>query len=108
LNNQKKNSILYPIGSYLIDNSISFNIDINEFLKFHTAIFGVTGTGKSNTIGKILEMVNLAEKDQQLKKIRELNLVVFDLTGEFKNIEEGNLINFDKFKIPVEKLDYKD
>lgn len=107
LNHQKENSILYKMGSYLIDGSIDFKIDINDFLKFHTGIFGVTGTGKSNTIGKILEMVYHAEKDKQFHRNKELNLVVFDLTGEF-NAVKGNLVNLNKYKIPVETLDYKD
>jgi hypothetical protein len=75
-----------------------------DFVGKRTALFGMTRTGKSNTVKKILESVkNLSTKQvsgpdgQQLKAVGQ---IIFDINGEYANAnqqDEGTAI-FELFK----------
>jgi hypothetical protein len=70
-----------------------------DFVGKRTALFGMTRTGKSNTVKKILESVkDLSEKtikgpdDQPLKPVGQ---IIFDINGEYANAnqqDEGTAI----------------
>ncbi|UZQ30545.1 MAG: ATP-binding protein [Spiroplasma phoeniceum] len=116
LNSQSKNNVLQKFGTFLQDSDVNFHLDVNDFLKFHSAIFGITGSGKSNTIGKVLETISLVEKNKQYKRTEFLKIILFDITGEYKIILEKNLgekkllsgLSINEYKIPIDQLNYKD
>ena len=74
-----------------------------DFVGKRTALFGMTRTGKSNTVKKVLEAVkDLSDKgvildDQKLKPIGQ---IIFDVNGEYANAnqqDEGTAI-FEMFQ----------
>ncbi|MHB8388328.1 MAG: ATP-binding protein [Acidobacteriaceae bacterium] len=74
-----------------------------EFVGKRTALFGMTRTGKSNTVKKILESVkDLSEKGVSLddQKLKPIGQIIFDINGEYANAnqqDEGTAI-FEMFK----------
>lgn len=59
-----------------------------DFLGKRTALFGMTRTGKSNTVKKIIQAtVEIAESDAKLKdeEIQPAGQIVFDVNGEYSN-----------------------
>ncbi|VVB54824.1 DNA double-strand break repair helicase HerA [uncultured archaeon] len=65
------------LGQLASRDSIPVCLDINELVGKHCAVLAMTGAGKSYTVGVIIEEL-LAKK---------ASIVVFDLHGEYKNIE---------------------
>jgi DNA helicase HerA-like ATPase len=55
-------------------------VDINKFFGFHFAVFGNTGSGKSNTIATIVQKIIGDTK----KVARNAKIVVVDSNGEYK------------------------
>jgi DNA helicase HerA-like ATPase len=74
-----------------------------DFVGKRTALFGMTRTGKSNTVKKILESVkDLSEKEVTLegKKLAPVGQIIFDINGEYANAnqqDEGTAI-FEMFR----------
>jgi hypothetical protein len=66
------------LGKYAIDESARAYLDGNKFFQRHAALLGSTGSGKSWTVATILERAAL---------LPSANLVVFDLHGEYKNLD---------------------
>lgn len=64
---------------YFPDSSVMF--DINKFFGFHFAIFGNTGSGKSNTVASIIQRVFC---DAQ-RVACNARMVVFDSNGEYES-----------------------
>ena len=69
------------------DNSIAY-LDGNKLLQRHTMIAGTTGSGKSYTAAKLLE---------EISKLSQANVVLFDIHGEYKEISEN--MGFKKLEI---------
>ncbi len=77
---EPENSI--KIGVNLFDNGNNLYIDVNKIVPSHIGIFGNTGSGKSNTLTKILR--------EYINKVHEKNIgpekssiVLFDLNNEY-------------------------
>jgi DNA helicase HerA-like ATPase len=74
-----------------------------DFVGKRTALFGMTRTGKSNTVKKILESVkDLSEKGVSLddEKLKPIGQIIFDINGEYANAnqqDEGTAI-FEMFE----------
>ncbi len=74
-----------------------------DFVGKRTALFGMTRTGKSNTVKKILESVmELSGKGVKLdgKALKPVGQIIFDINGEYANAnqqDEGTAI-FELFK----------
>lgn len=74
-----------------------------DFVGKRTALFGMTRTGKSNTVKKILESVKeLSTKQIQLdgKPLKPIGQIIFDINGEYANAnqqDEGTAI-FEMFQ----------
>ena len=68
------------IGNDLFDENKKVNVDLNKLMASHIGVFGNTGSGKSNTLTKILcEYYNIIEQ----KKTKNGKFLVFDLNNEY-------------------------
>lgn len=79
-----------PIGSSVMFPEYEVKVKLNEFFGFHFAVFGNTGSGKSNTIAKIIQRIFSKEN----YSARGAKFIVFDSNGEyesaFKSVNETN------------------
>jgi DNA helicase HerA-like ATPase len=65
------------VGNYTLDPKAKAYLDGNKLFQRHTALLGITGSGKSWTVATILE---------RAKELPSANLIVFDLHGEYNNL----------------------
>ena len=111
--------ILLTIGKSVVFPDYEVKVNIDKFFGFHFAVFGNTGSGKSNTVAKILQ--NIFEKQNYSAK--GAKFVIIDSNGEynkaFSKLNELNsnikhsLMSTDevgekKFEIPVWALSADD
>lgn len=111
--------ILLTIGKSVVFPDYEVKVNIDKFFGFHFAVFGNTGSGKSNTIAKILQ--NIFEKQNYSAK--GAKFVIIDSNGEYnKAFSKLNELNSDikhsllstdevdekKFEIPVWALSADD
>lgn len=111
--------ILLNIGKSVVFPDYEVKVNIDKFFGFHFAVFGNTGSGKSNTIAKILQ--NIFEKQNYSAK--GAKFVIIDSNGEYNkafsklnelnsNIKHSLLSTDDvcekKFEIPVWALSADD
>lgn len=79
-----------PIGSSVMFPEYQVKVKLNEFFGFHFAVFGNTGSGKSNTIANIIQRIFSKEN----YSARGAKFIVFNSNGEyesaFKPINETN------------------
>lgn len=107
------------IGSSVMFSDYEVKVKINEFFGFHFAVFGNTGSGKSNTIARLLQTIF----SKRNLSARGAKFIIFDANGEYKsafeNISEVNPdinVSFlstsddvdEKFEIPVWALSVDD
>lgn len=75
-------------------------VDGNRFFQRHSCIVGNTGSGKSETVAKILE---------ETSKLPGANIIVFDIHGEYRNLSYARNISFtDEFPFPVWLFGFSD
>lgn len=75
-------------------------INGNRFFNKHFAIIGSTGSGKSNTVAKILQNA-INSKKGEYSGLNNSHIVLFDIHGEYSNaFPNANLINSSNIKIP--------
>ena len=112
----------YVIGNVVLNDNISFTIDINRFFASHIAILGNTGSGKSNTLASLYENMFNSKNSVGKKYIELLNnksrFLVIDTNGEytksFINDEYKKIIKVNMrkeisdFKIPLMCTDAED
>ena len=111
--------ILLTMGKSVVFPDYEVKVNIDKFFGFHFAVFGNTGSGKSNTIARILQ--NIFEKQNYSAK--GAKFVIIDSNGEynkaFSKLNELNsnikhsLLSTDevgekKFEIPVWALSADD
>jgi len=63
-----------PIGS-LIGFDMPLTVDMKSIVKYHTGVFGFTGSGKSNLTSYLIR--------KAVEAIPDLKVVVFDVAGEY-------------------------
>lgn len=112
-------AILLSVGKSVIFPDYEVKVNIDKFFGFHFAVFGNTGSGKSNTVAKILQ--NIFEKQNYSAK--GAKFVIIDSNGEynkaFSKLNKFNphikhsLLSTDevvgkKFEIPVWALSADD
>ena len=73
------------LGTYTLDESAEAFLNGNKFFQRHAVIVGGTGSGKSWTTAKILE---------QVSKLSNANAVIFDLHGEYSNMEGDGVCHY--------------
>ncbi len=61
-----------------------FNLNAIDFLARRTAIFGMTRTGKSNTVKQLVSVVMRASRECRLK----IGQIIYDLNGEYANANQ--------------------
>ncbi len=59
----------------LIGYQIPLSIDIYSLYKYHTGVFGFTGSGKSNLISFLIR--------KTLEKVSDIKIVILDISGEY-------------------------
>lgn len=76
----ERNSI--TIGNISISESLNARLDLNKLVARHFAVLGSTGSGKSNSVGVILNAI--ANKDYKSSRI-----LVIDPHGEYNSVLKG-------------------
>lgn len=74
----------FCIGKYAVYHCPAW-VDGNRFFQRHSCIVGNTGSGKSETVAKILE---------EASKLKGANIIVFDLHGEYRELSYARNIQF--------------
>lgn len=67
------------IGNISISESLDAKIDLNKMLSRHCAVLGSTGSGKSNTVGVILNAI-------AKKNFKSSRILVIDPHGEYNSV----------------------
>ncbi len=78
------------IGSFLMDAQADAVLDGNRFFQRHAAILGSTGSGKSWCVANILEKASA---------LPYVNIIVFDMHGEYASLSEGSERIAERFRI---------
>ena len=84
------------IGKYTMSEESEANLDGNKFFQRHAVIVGGTGSGKSWTVA------NIIEKAANLKSV---NVVIFDIHGEYTPLKDLPNTKLLKIAGPGEKPD---
>jgi hypothetical protein len=74
------------------ESAVKVSVYPADFLARRTAVFGMTRTGKSNTVKTTISAVSLAAKSAQIK----VGQLIFDMNGEYANAngqDDGSSIN---------------
>lgn len=99
-------------ASTLIENSQSENTDIanvtiypSDFIKQKTGVFGMTRTGKSNTVKILVKSIMDLSKELSIP----IGQLIYDINGEYANDNEQNkrLIQNHLYTVDVEGLNEK-
>ncbi|MDO5418305.1 MAG: ATP-binding protein, partial [Lachnospiraceae bacterium] len=89
----------FPIGNYAAYNCPAL-VNGNKFFQRHACIVGNTGSGKSETVAKILE---------ETAKLPGANIVVFDIHGEYSRLSYASNIRIgEDFPFPVWMFGFQD
>jgi len=70
------------IGNDLFDQGKAINVNINNIIPSHIGVFGNTGSGKSNTVVKILHEY---EKTLREARTNKGKYIIFDINNEYSN-----------------------
>jgi len=73
------------LGTYTLDETAEAFLNGNKFFQRHAVIVGGTGSGKSWTTAMILE---------QVAKLPNANAIIFDLHGEYSNMEGDGVSHY--------------
>lgn len=84
------------IGKYTMSDDSVANLDGNKFFQRHAVIVGGTGSGKSWTVANILEKATA---------LKSVNVVIFDIHGEYTPLKDLNNACLLKIAGPGEKPD---
>lgn len=84
------------IGKYTMSDDSVANLDGNKFFQRHAVIVGGTGSGKSWTVANILE---------KAAALKSVNVVIFDIHGEYTPLKDLNNACLLKIAGPGEKPD---
>ncbi|MBQ8803448.1 MAG: ATP-binding protein [Tyzzerella sp.] len=89
----------FCIGNYKAYNCPAY-VDGNKFFQRHACIVGNTGSGKSETVTKILE---------ETSKLKGANVIVFDVHGEYRKLSYVRNITIGRdFPFPIWMFGFSD
>ena len=74
-----------PIGTSVMFPDYDVKVKLNEFFGFHFTVFGNTGSGKSNTIARIIQTIFTKTE----LSARGARFIIFDSNGEYKSAFEN-------------------
>ncbi|EDN7431681.1 TPA: ATP-binding protein, partial [Listeria monocytogenes] len=109
----------FSLGKSVLFSEYDVKVDLDKFFGYHSAIFGNTGAGKSNSIARIIQNIYLKSNYSALGS----RLILIDSNGEYqksfsKIIEENNndikcqfikpLSDEDNFEVPIWLLSVDD
>ncbi|WP_080837637.1 ATP-binding protein [Cohnella massiliensis] len=89
---EQENSL--SLGNYTLDDNATAYLDANKFFQRHAVIVGSTGSGKSWTTARLIE---------QIAELPNSNAILFDLHGEYKNLNDDGIKHY-KVAGPTEVL----
>ncbi len=69
------------------DTPVEFNIQSVDFLSRRTAVFGMTRTGKSNMVKKLVSVVKRTSDETRLV----IGQIIYDLNGEYANANQQDV-----------------
>lgn len=96
-NNDDKKFTFSTLSS---DHSIQIPVDGNKFFNRHIAIVGSTGSGKSNTVAKILQNA-ISSKNSTYDGLNNSHIIIFDIHSEYKSaFPNANYIDIDNLILP--------
>lgn len=96
---QPKKSKCFRIGTYASYSTPAY-VDGNKFYQRHACIVGNTGSGKSETVTKIIE---------ETEKNTNCRIVIFDIHGEYGNLSYADTIKVGvDFPFPIWMLGFSD
>lgn len=82
------------------DHSIQIPVNGNKFFNRHIAIVGSTGSGKSNTVAKILQNA-ISSKNSTYDGLNNSHIIIFDIHSEYKSaFPNANYIDIDNLILP--------
>lgn len=84
------------IGKYTMSEDSVANLDGNKFFQRHAVIVGGTGSGKSWTVANILD---------KAANLKSVNIVVFDIHGEYTPLKDLANVKLLRIAGPGEKPD---
>lgn len=94
-----RNSECFLIGKYAAYDCCAW-VNGNKFFQRHACIVGNTGSGKSETVAKILE---------ETAKLPGANIVVFDIHGEYSQLSYASNIRIgEDFHFPIWMFGFQD
>nr|WP_302579055.1 DUF87 domain-containing protein [Methanobrevibacter arboriphilus] len=70
-------------STYNKESNVPVYVTSNDFVGKRTALFGMTRTGKSNTLKKIIELTE--ELNNNLPLNEKVGQIIFDINGEYAN-----------------------
>lgn len=108
----------FSLGKSVLFSEYEVKVDLDKFFGYHSAIFGNTGAGKSNSIARIIQDIFLKTDYSALGS----RLIIIDSNGEyeksFSEIEKKNkdikcqfikpLLDTDNFEVPIWLLSVDD
>lgn len=78
------------IGNFSVDDNATAILDGDKFFQRHASILGSTGSGKSWCVANLIE---------ESSKLKNPNIIVFDIHGEYKTLCETDQKYADYYKI---------
>jgi len=79
---------------------IEVPLDGDKFFNKHIAIVGATGSGKSHTVAKIIQIA-IAEKDGNYEGLNNSHIVIFDIHSEYQSaFSKSNYIDVSNLVLP--------
>lgn len=88
----------FQIGKYVGYDTDAY-VDGNKFFQRHSCIVGNTGSGKSETVAKIIE---------EASKATNCNIVIFDIHGEYDGLCSDTIRIGEEFPFPLWMLTFRD
>ncbi|MGY4688657.1 ATP-binding protein [Salibacterium sp. K-3] len=107
----KSDKQTFELGTLIQNKNIKLHLDGNKFFGKHIAIVGSTGSGKSNTVAKILQDVVGIKDSKNIFKSEQKNshIIIFDIHSEYHsafNISEEENFNLNHLDVQKLKLPY--
>ena len=94
---QEKQLIFSVLSS---NETISVPVEGDRFFNKHIAIIGSTGSGKSHTVAKILQLA-LSSKQTDSHDINNSHIVIFDVHAEYQSaFPDSRFIDIDSLRLP--------